>query len=565
MRKSLLALSAALVAVSGMAATPQQVWNPAQRSIVNRSEVKALDNLQLSTSASSMLKAPAAKASSRDVITSVDGERKNMTATGSGYYLFWGIMLAAYEDATSATHFIYGGENNSVYIYDILPEFANGSYVKGYIEDNKIIVDLPQMVYWVDEANEGAGDGYQLGMYDYIEYEEDGEMVATYVPSETKTSLTITIAEDGSMVADVSDDCMLGAGVYSADGGWAGYGAISLSFEPFDGVLVTPPSDIEVSKNFWNIISDGYGWPVSWAQGYDEVYFQGISPNVPEAWIRGTVEYDDSFATISIAQDQYIGNYAGYYLYTKCAKAEYDETGEMISLDLMPADYQYQLIWDYEDNVMTAKDPEVFFVVNAAEDRVYYLDMFSDLKLIHQDSYEGTPANPYDLEFRDTMEAYGYNGFFFEVPAISTEGELLNTADLYYVVYVDGEEWELEADLYGMDENLVEVPWDYVSPNLYIYSYGGVSREVDFFVEGISTVGVQSVYKYDGVETRSEIVTLDLESGSKVNALDADKKVAKVAYYDIAGRAVANPANGLFIKKTTYTDGSVVSTKSFIR
>lgn len=558
MRKSLLALSAALVAVSGMAANPQQLQVPASANLCfdKSVELKSTGNIRVDRSKSSVNKAPA-KVSSADIITSVEGKVQGMSTTASGFYvnLFW---IFEYADQSTASQVVYG-DNDEVYFLDILPNASVGAYVKGVKKDNKVEISLPQTVLYYDSY----GYGFNLVcMEKYTEVDEEGNELIGYEKTDA-SSFTFTVAEDGSMVADgISDELILGY-AYTDDDSWAGYGVTELSMTPFDGEPVTPPADIEVSKNFWLISGAPIAQPVNWAQGYDEVYFQGLSANMPEGWVKGTVEYDDSFATISIAQDQYLGIAYSQFIYTKCAKMIYDEDGTLVDAELMPADYQYQLIWDYEENTITAKDPEVSFVLNAAQDRVYYLDYFTDLKLIHQDSFEGTPANPTGLEFNETIDSDGYNSFFFEVPAVSTDGDYLLTDDLYYVVYVDGEEWECDAEEYEIDESLVEIPWGFSA--YYIYNYGGTRREVDFFVEGISTVGVQSVYKYDGVETRSEIVTLDLESGSKVNALDADKKVAKVAYYDIAGRAVANPANGLFIKKTTYTDGSVVSTKSFIR
>ena len=185
------------------------------------------------------------------------------------------------------------------------------------------------------------------------------------------------------------------------------------------------------------------------------------------------------------------------------------------------------------------------------------------MKLVHQDDFAGVPADPNGLIFMDTYADYDYGTFQFNVPAVSTDGDFLDTNSLSYVVYVDGEEWEFDAEEYQLTENMVEIPWNFGV--YYIYKYSGILREVDFFVEGITTLGVQSVYNYNGEETRSEIVEIEVDDPSAVAAIGDVRKVADVKYYDLSGREVASPAAGIFVKRVTFDDGSVASFKKAVR
>ncbi len=109
---------------------------------------------------------------------------------------------------------------------------------------------------------------------------------------------------------------------------------------------------------------------------------------------------------------------------------------------------------------------------------------------------------------------------------------------------------------------MVEIPWSFENDSYTILkNYGSCRHAVYVFIEGITTIGVQSVYKYNGEETRSEIVTLNLDENS-VKGVDADKTVKSVKYYDIAGRELSAPAEGLVIKRTTYTDGTTTTLKN---
>ncbi len=569
MKKSLLTLAATWIAMSAMAVANEQMQMTSLHELPNLSEVKPLESLTVG------LPSPKHKVSARlnhaeDVITAPEGTIQDVTIKGSGYYLFSGYMLATYVNDAFPSNVIYGADNE-VYISDILPHTNFDTYTKGILKDNTVTISLPQTLYYDAEQK----NGYNLTMLTYDEWqmvdEETGELVfdengdpvmeGTYCEDEEPAAVTFNIDADGKWtLSSLPDKKLLGLTLCSGEG-WGGYGVVELSIIPFTEKPVAVPDDIEISKDFWSYIPGDYGWFVNFAQVYDELYFQGICSEFPEAWIKANIEYiDDTIATVSLPQNQYLGIYGEtFYIYTKCAT--YDDDNN--TWNIMPDDYQYELVWNMEDNTLKAKDHDVYFLFNGALDHIYYVELFQDLSLLHQNSLEGTPADPNNLIFKDTIDDYGYNGFFFNVPSISTDGNLLKTEDLYYVIYVDGEEWECNADEYLLPESLTEIPWNY--SEYYIYNYGGASREVDFFVEGLSTVGVQTIYRYNGEETRSEIITLDLEGGSAVKAVGADKEVAKVMYFDLAGRAVANPANGLYIKRTTYTDGTTVSSKKFVR
>ncbi len=536
------------MALSGMAASLQGIQNLGTSKMLKTPSVKDFHKFKGADSAASMKKIAPGLSSMSNVITSAEGERVDVTVTSSGITASM-FGLEEYFDQTYASHIIYG-ENNEVYIYEIFPYLPTQSYFKGVKEGDKILVDLPQAIYYDDSF--GMIEAYYLDLMTW----KDGEW---FVP-EKKCTLTFSVDEYGTMTAEgLSSEVILGVGD-SETGDWIGLGAYDLSITSFDEVPVTLPDGYEATENFWTSVGAEYGWQVSFAQGGEEIYFQGLCERMPDTWVKGTVEYDDYTATVSIAQDQYVGDFYGYHIFTKCVEKNVDEDGNIFYEDLMDPDYVYQLVWDFEEEKMVAKDKNVVLLFNTSKNDVYFVNDLEDLTLIHQESFEGVPANPYGLAFTDEMEEQGYSSFSFYLPAVSTEGDYLKVDDLSYVVYVDGEEWVFDAEDYVLEDSLEEVPWTF---NGYwiLKRYQSPEHMVAFFVEGISTLGVQSVYNYDGVETRSEIITLDLD-GSAVKSVDADKKVAGVKYYDTAGREVSTPASGLYIKRTTFTDGTTTTVKN---
>lgn len=66
---------------------------------------------------------------------------------------------------------------------------------------------------------------------------------------------------------------------------------------------------------------------------------------------------------------------------------------------------------------------------------------------------------------------------------------------------------------------------------------------------------------YKVVESQTVTVNYVYDpSGTGIDGVQADKAV-KTEYFDITGKRIENPANGLFIKKTTNADGTVVTRK----
>ena len=558
MKKSLLALSAAFIALSSMAAIPQKPKGPVHVSYEKNMEIKGMGSLR-PTTMTSMKKAPARINSAADVITSVDGELKDVQISGSGYMQFFG-NLYYYENESVSSHVVYG-DNNEVFIFNILPNGTTNSYVKGVRKGDKVEVELPQTLMWFEEDNVGLN----LCLFEMLPFQdEDGNEDYWYFATDD-TKMTFSVAEDGTMTADgLSEDKILGLAV-SADNSWYAYGTWDLKITPFNEVPVTVPSDIEVSENAWFIPQEGYAQFINAAQGGEEMYLQGISSIVPEGWMKASIEYDDYTATVSIAQNQYMGvAFDSYFIYTKCAKIEETPNG-YADYVLMPDDYVYQLVWDFEEETMKAKDPDVLLLFNVGNESADPLESVDDLLLARQDSYEGTPVNPSNLRFADFIVEEDYSQFFFDIPAVSTDGDYLLTNDLSYVVYVDGEPWTFDAEEYEIEDNLEEIPWSFSDYWICWGVENNIERETDFFIDGISTLGVQSIYKYNGKETRSEIITLDLDDPTSVADINAGKKVADVKYYDIAGREMANPAAGIAIKRVVYEDGTVASFKKVVR
>ena len=73
-------------------------------------------------------------------------------------------------------------------------------------------------------------------------------------------------------------------------------------------------------------------------------------------------------------------------------------------------------------------------------------------------------------------------------------------------------------------------------------------------------MGIQVYYTINGVKNASKIVYLEVFPDTGVDELNADKQVADVRYFNLAGQEMAQPS-GMTIQVTTFTDGTRTATK----
>ncbi|MDE6638754.1 MAG: hypothetical protein K2K32_11045 [Muribaculaceae bacterium] len=494
-----------------------------------------------------------------DIIYNAEGEKKDVTVTTSGLTLSFS-GLQAYQDQQIASHIVYG-DNNSVYIYNIFGDVPTETYTKGRIEGDKIVIDLPQAIFYDDSMGDLL-EAYYYTLVDIVSgVDDEGYPTTSFVPRE-KATLTFSIDEFNTMTADELNENLLFGACDSEDGQWIGLGASSISISSFDEQPVEIPSGWKVNENYWTCIGDGYGWQVNFAQMLNEVYFQGLSERLPEACVKGKVGIEDGKVIVSIPQNQYVGDYGRYHIFTKCVQMSTDDKGNIFFDRLMPSDYDFQLIWDENSKTMTAKEKDIVLLFNTSMTDIYMINDLMNMKLIRQESYEGVPEDPYDLGFTDAMDEEGFYLFSFNVPAKSKEGDYLLIDDLSYVIYVDDDVWTFDEKDYFLDEPIEEIPWTFSNAWI-LKTYESCERRVAFFAQGMETLGVQTVYNHNGVETRSEIVTLNLEEDA-VTEIESSKE-AKVKYYDLTGHETKNPSDGIYIKRVTYEDGTVATQKQIFK
>lgn len=502
---------------------------------------KALENAPSSTRAMGLT----------DIIYNPQGEYKYYTRDITG--LDDGNFFTENGDAA----LVVFGDDNSVYFQDLVPFYFFRNFVKGTLENGVITVNLPQTV-----SLDYLGLEYPVNLC--VLQKVNNEFVVSdqesvqFMMDETTGSITMELPSKQHILGYVF---AVGDGIFIGDGNYADV------FTPFEGVNSLPENSEEVEYMF----REGEaGYPVGVVKENNKMFIRGLSQSFPQC----VIEANESEGNMLIPQNQIIGAAYGAWVRTRCL-----ETGnnELVNA---PETAQYPLHYYPEANLYIGYD-DIYFFCLVAE---YYdgnqvskpfFELFDDFQIFYQTSYEGIPANPFNLNVNtDNVSEGGTYLFGFVVPVLSTQNTVLDYQKLYYRIYVDGDLMEFEADpeegIYdGIEGEITDIPFEFSNDwDIWAYTYN--IRFIQLYTRGISTLGVQSVYKYGENTTYSDVVTIDIETGgittspAGINSL-FNSENGETSFYDLTGRKVSNPSNGVYIMKKPDGKGGIKTSKVMIK
>ena len=210
---------------------------------------------------------------------------------------------------------------------------------------------------------------------------------------------------------------------------------------------------------------------------------------------------------------------------------------------------------------------------NSNPNGIYYLQMYENLELKYQPNASGAPIDPWGLYYSDGGGQDNSLGTFdFNLPLVNAEGILLDRDNMYYNIYLDGELWPLTPEDFNISETLEDVPYLYKS-NQIVSSKLNIFHELGFHVQGFDTLGVQCFNVFDGATYAGRLATLDVATGevtysggeTAVYGIPTDIDAVTTEYFDLSGRRISAPADGICVKRTVYKDGTVSVAKEIAR
>ncbi len=425
-------------------------------------------------------------------------------------------------------------EGNDGYYYFRNPVLAGStsSYMKGEKEGNEIVFHLPQAISEIE--------GLLIGV-SKMEIYEDSFMGVSARMVEDNNEVRFTINEDGSYTQVEEENCLLGY-YYVDDDTWTYLGTTAQTYYPFEETAASLPSSAEACDG--QMISGDNGYKVKIAIDGDNFYLSNLYPVAEEGWVVGNI----ADGKVTFNSYQYLGASEEAYHYVFFVGADVKALESEVENSILSS-----ITFNYNADTRTLTPAETgqAIVANASAQNLYWLSYYADAVISPFTLAPATPRNPEITDFVDNWD-YGYAIMTFKLPLISTDGNLLSTDHYYYNIYADEEPFILYPDEYeSVSEIMEDVPYSF-SDDEAIY----MDRDehcFTFYSEVYDSVGVQAVYTVDGITNRSDIVYYSL---SGVDSVNTDKVTVSEEYYDISGLRVSNPASGLYIKKSMFSDGT---------
>jgi hypothetical protein len=460
----------------------------------------------------------------------------------------------------------FSEDGQSVYFSNLFPSFLTnemGAWTKGDIQPDSTIIVKKQLIIDYDVyGDESMFYSLYAGSYDLTA----GEM----------GDATFVLHADGSISQkDPGEYLWLGAYLNDAYAGYISYG-INVQLTPMTEVYepVVLPETATVGEALYQY-TDAYN-KSQLQKGKvgvdgDDIYFQGLTPEIPEAWVKGTREGN----TVTIKSGQYLGEGKGYLLELAFLQARADfssyESVDEISFNYDPETGVYAQIRETED-------ADHFMIVEQTVSGKIYLYNFDFTISPYDGPKASIPEDPFNLAFYDFWEQSQKYALMFSNTYFGTDGSYLEPENRYYYIYMDDEIMTFNKETYPtLSEEMTLIPWDLTllnseGNNYEIYS--SPTQHYAYIYEPLfEKLGVQFVYFYEDLPYFSNIVyidpegnvtTVEVEQPNIISKTD-ENKVTGMEYFNAVGQRQMFQQKGLNLVRVTLSDGTQKTYKMYVK
>lgn len=454
-----------LVALFSMTAFAQKsmLRGEMMKAMTQTSLVKGLDR-----KAQPIQSATRRAASDELVVLPTEAEVETMYTSGGKFYV---ASSGSWADKTSSMASVNVAiVGNDFYLQGLAYWFTEG-WMKGTIDGTTVTFPQGQLIGSDDYGPEyivGSNDGSNLS--DNIVFNYDAE-------AGTLTAVTTFIIESAA-----ADQLSIYTYWHQA--------AFSKTAPEMPEAVVVPESAVveDYIMGYTDSEDNAASIPVKVAVDGNDVYVQGLSYYIPEAWVKGTLEGNE----VTFAKMQYMGEYGSY--------------GSSYAFYNGPAVF----IYDAEKGSYAAEGEIYGVLADSYYDGHYFNPVLSKVTEV-----AGVPATPSITAVGETN--YG-PAMQFAVPLVDVEGNAMvaEKVSLLFFYDIEGETDTLvfhAADYSKLEEDMTVIPY-------------GFTEDYDFYNDMIylnmaeysqfNRLAIQSIYTGGGVENKSEINWFVVKPYSKV-------------------------------------------------
>lgn len=495
--------------------------------------------------------AKAGEAAYPDVISEEPQGTKVLYARSGEVFERQNEAKSRHYECSKYTEVIWGNDGRA-YVKSALMSWDNPVYLIGDFVGNDVVFKFPQTYNHIEWK------GYHFYSFvNVLKCTDSTPGNEVYVPvSEADgvaNEVRFAVQGNSMVMRDISDDKVV-VGAVDENGTWNYSADWGVRFDYFEDTPVAAPEGVEVSEWFMSYGIEARNVKV--AVKDNEMYLGNISKYFPEAWIKGTI----ADGKVTFKSGQYLGvdhGISNHFCYFVGATVK-DETDGTDTWEMYyPTE---NLVFDYNAAAKTMSTDSCMMINTNAGEYAWYLEAFkAPMVRASVGETSNVPKAPVINTFTPYDEIWLAGNVQFDIPTLSETDSPLDTDKLYYRFYVEDMPFTFYPDDYkSLSVETTDIPFSYKDD--YDFFANGAEHRLYFRIMDVAKIGLQSVYKLDGEEYVSPITVAEAPAAA-LDKVDSEKTVAAEAWYDLTGRRVANPAAGLYIRHTIFTDGSAAIAK----
>lgn len=461
-------------------------------------------------------------------------------------------------------------DGDKIYLNRVFSWNDAPGWIEGTVEGKTVTFQLPQLVKRSTEDVDGI---IQVRTYYAVvcEMKMISSMYADMVPT-TDQRMSFTINDDGSLVPQ-NPDLFMGNWEYANNlWEWNMDGDFYTSLNRQNAVPVNAPSDVEMTPmilTYPHLLYGGaYANEVMVGFKDDDCYIRGMAIGIrdlPNATIKGKLENN----VVSFDSNQFLGDswLFGFTQYMIGGETEYIEDSSLqggYRPSFTPMD-RIEFVYDAEKRTLTS-DMSFIIVPSLQEnpENLYYENVYNTPEIFYADQSGAVEAlvTPELISYLPSDEFYP-DVIEFAVSMLSKENRILDMEKLYFEIYADGEPFEFTR---AMDPAL-KAPTSMIpfgSNDYYCFvAQEGIVQLVAIPDATFDSLALRLVYDPKGENpVYSDFLNI---VGSGVDGVSSDESGIVTGYYDMQGRSVSNPGEGMWIRVKKMSDGSLRHEKVILK
>lgn len=432
-------------------------------------------------------------------------------------------------------------DDNQIYLKSFFPFQFPNAHIMGTINGDTITIAPFTKIYEQDWNGNGSDVSNML----FVSFKPDSAGMATIGADSYK----MVIKDDN--LYPVDPDWYVG--VYDSVSSQAylyDYTIIdSLNFVE-DTTPVSLPASAQPVKYFYDYNSS---WNVKYKDlmnvyvDGNDYYFNNLDPIYPGHWVKGTRKGN----VVEVPGRQYLGDstYVQYFQPVQVVAA-----GQFLNIDTLKLTIDNDTLKSDSLHGVTES-----FLNGRASD--YYMN---DFKIyIYPGDVLAKPKNPYDVSMY-TYPQRGYDLLYFSIGNEGTNGEYLNSENLFYRVYMNDTLYTFSPDKYNnLSEPTTNIMYNFNDG----HDFNATGESHYFYVYDIDfqKIGVQIGYTVGGDTLYSDIAWRDANGNAISDGINEVQtsmaNIVSKAYYDLSGRRILPSSNGIAIERSVFSDGTVRTRK----